>query len=77
MSHLAHRIKNLEGHCTPVPELVREWAQFLRALQGTPGVSTVTLEELRAAAKAEAARGWTPAEMWMKILEQVWAEEGR
>jgi len=63
MGPLANRIKKLEGHGTPAPELVRGWAQFLRALQGTPSVSTMTLEELRAAAKAGAARGWTPAEM--------------
>jgi hypothetical protein len=38
MGTLERRLRKLESHGTPRPELVKEWVGFLKAMQGMPGI---------------------------------------
>jgi hypothetical protein len=77
MGTIERRLRKLEGHGTPKPELVKEWVSFIQAMEGNDGVPRLTTDEIIAEARAEAAKGWTPTEMWLQTLQQVWAEDGR
>jgi hypothetical protein len=77
MGTLERRLRKLEGHGTPKPELVKEWASFIRAMQGFPGAPVLTSDEIIEEAWGESAKGWTPAQMAMQTLQEVWEEHQR
>jgi len=74
MATLERRLAKLEAQGTPRPELVKEWVGFIKAMQGLPDIPLLTSEEILAAARDEAAKGWTPGQMWMETVQQAWEE---
>jgi hypothetical protein len=68
------RWEKAESHGTPRPELVKEWVGFMKAMQGIPGIPLIAIDEIIEAARAKAAKGWTPGEMWLQTLQQAWEE---
>jgi hypothetical protein len=66
MAQLERRIRKLDTHGTPKPELVKAWVGFLHALLGLPGVAAMTPEEGRSTTQAEAATAWARGGMWME-----------
>ena len=77
MATLKRRLERAESHGTPRPELVKAWVGFIKAMRGMPGLPLLTTDEIIAAAKNEAAKGWTPGQMWMEGVQQAWEERHR
>ena len=46
----------------------------MKAMQGIPGIPLLATDEIIEAAREEAAKGWTPGEMWIQTLQQAWEE---
>jgi hypothetical protein len=46
-------------------------------MEGIPGIAALTPEERLETAKIEAATGKNPSTVWLEVLQEVWAEEGR
>ncbi len=77
MATLKRRLEKLEAQGTPRPELVKEWVGFIKAMQGLPGIPLLSSDGILAAARDEAAKGWTPGQMWMETVQQAWGERHR
>jgi hypothetical protein len=76
MAQIARRIRTLEAHGAPAPELVHAWVRWRKGTEGSPGNAALTPEERLKTAKAAATTGRSPLTVRLEMLQEVWHEEG-
>jgi hypothetical protein len=76
MTDLRRRLQRLEQSGQADPKLFAVWVRFLQGLAQVwqPG-QMVDREEILAMARAEAATGRTPCEVWTQVLLEAWTQE--